>query len=112
MTEVIEFRSRTGETRARVNAAVFKATQEVFELDVKPQAVEDSPKLTGTNARSIDTTVMQTDEGCEASIFTQSGYGAYLELGTRKMKPQPYIYPAWEKFRDKIPKLIRSLLSK
>lgn len=33
--------------------------------------------------------------GCR--IYTQSGYGAYLELGTKRMAARPYIYPAFER---------------
>jgi hypothetical protein len=31
------------------------------------------------------------------SIYTQSGYGGYLELGTAKMDARPYIYPAFQR---------------
>ncbi len=30
-------------------------------------------------------------------IYTQSGYGGYLELGTAKMSAKPYIYPAFQR---------------
>lgn len=32
-----------------------------------------------------------------AEIFTTSGYGGYLEVGTRKMSARPYIVPSAEK---------------
>lgn len=109
--EVVKFTSRTEQVRKLVQASVFQAVQETFELDIKPDAVQNSPKLTGTNARSIDTEVVKTDQGVTATIFTQSGYGGYLELGTSKMKAQPYIYPAWEKFRVKMNKRIKELIN-
>jgi HK97 gp10 family phage protein len=34
-----------------------------------------------------------------ASLYGQSGYSGYLELGTRKMEARPYIFPAFEKFK-------------
>ncbi len=39
-------------------------------------------------------------------VASSSGYGGYLEIGTRKMGPFPYIRPAWEKEK---PKLLRNL---
>jgi hypothetical protein len=32
----------------------------------------------------------------EATLFTQSGYGGYLEIGTSKMKAVPYLQPAFD----------------
>lgn len=70
-----------------------------------------SPYRTGNNARLISWTSTwgkrgeNTDvSGDEAevpgelggAIFTQSGYGAYLELGTSRMGARPYIRPAVE----------------
>src|SRR5438552_394773 len=98
----------------RIKQAIFEATQEVFELDIKPTAKELSPvtpeglarnlellaqhKLgdrrpggTGVNRNSIDATVIETENGPQAELFTQSGYGGYLELGTSKMRAQPYL---------------------
>ncbi len=87
---------RTDELQEQVTDAIFQATQEVFELDIKARAKDDSPKKTGTNARSIETDVTQEDDGVHAQLYTQSGYGGYLELGTRKMAAQPYLQPAFE----------------
>jgi len=42
------------------------------------------PSGTGTNRRSIDSTVTETAEGVQAQLFTQSGYGGYLELALRR----------------------------
>ena len=122
----IEFRSRIPEAKATAKQAIAAATQETFELDIKPDAVERSPvteegyarnlellaehKLggrspsgTGTNRRSIDTETEVTAEGPKATLFTQSGYGGYLEVGTEKMRAQPYLYPAFIEHVEKIP---------
>ncbi len=38
-------------------------------------------------------------------VGTNVEYGAYLELGTSKMEPRPYLRPVLEKYRDKIRRL-------
>lgn len=69
-----------------------------------------SPYRTGNNARLIsfatgwginngNTDVDGAEVGAmgmSGAIFTQSGYGAYLELDTSRMGARPYIRPAVE----------------
>lgn len=117
------------EAKVKFRIAALAAMKEVFELDIKPAAVAGSPVTpegmryniekgkkgvavggTGTNRRSIDTEVHDTPEGPLGSIFTQSGYGGYLEMGTSKMRPQPYIYPAFERFREGLQRRLKRLL--
>lgn len=104
------FKSRVPEAQAKVDAAVLEAVTSVFELDIVKAAKQDSPVLTGTNRRSIDCEVHETPKGPAASLFTQSGYGGYLETGTRKMKAQPYLYPAFQRFVGKIQTEIKRIL--
>lgn len=94
--------------------AALTATKEVFELDIVPEAKRLSPvsdawpsipeargekrRDTGHNRRSIDAVVEDGPNGPEAELFTQSGYGAYLEIGTSKTPARPYLWPAFEKF--------------
>jgi|SRR5581483_4865361 len=125
-----EVRLRIPQALAQAKAAIFQATQEVFELDIKPDAVENSPvtpqglvqnlakqaqgKLhrpaggTGFNRRSIDVKVAETEKGAKAQLFTQSGYGGYLEVGTSKMSAQPYLFPAFARHISKLPQAVRS----
>lgn len=114
----------------------LKALQDVFQLDVLPEAVRNSPvtsegmaenqrkfdakahrpgtvidpvllKGTGHNRQSLEVEVVLADQGPQATLFGQSGYSGYLEVGTSKMRAQPYIWPAWLKFKDKIGELLR-----
>jgi HK97 gp10 family phage protein len=121
----IEFRSRIPAANALARQAISEAITETFELDIKPAAVEHSPvteqgyahnlellaehKLggrrasgTGTNRRSIDYEVEIRPDGVYVKLFTQSGYGGYLELGTFKMPAQPYLWPAFIEFIEKV----------
>jgi HK97 gp10 family phage protein len=110
---------RAGAALLEVKSTILQATQDTFELDIVPTAKALSPvteegyqrnlelkaehKLggrramgTGTNRRSIDSVVNDSPDGPVAELFTQSGYGGYLELGTSRMRAQPYLYPAFE----------------
>ena len=106
--------------------AILSATKEVFELDIKPEAVRNSPvtpagleynlakgkkgravKGTGHNRMSVDVEVIVSPEGPRGTLFTQSGYGGYLETGTSKMRAQPYLFPAFIKFKSQFVKKAR-----
>jgi len=114
-------------------AAILSATQDLFEEEIVPAAKDLSPvteegyqrnlaleaehKLggrramgAGTNRRSIDSEVTDTDDGPQAQLFTQSGYGGYLEVGTSKMRAQPYLYPAFEEHIGKLPERVKEKL--
>ena len=107
---------RGEEFKQRTHAVVVAATTDVFELDMKARAKELSPvsdenpqigdgkyRPTGNNKNSIDVEVIETPEGVKGRLFTQSGYGGYLEVGTAKMQARPYIYPAFDEFVGTIP---------
>jgi HK97 gp10 family phage protein len=126
-TQNVVFNSRIPQAVVFLKATIFAAVQETFELDIKPAAVEKSPVTeegaainaamgkkpphilgTGFNRRSIDVSVTETDKGPQAQLFTQSGYGGYLETGTSKMRAQPYLYPAFIENIDKVPENIKT----
>lgn len=56
-----------------------------------------SPFLSGNNKSLIDKDNRVSITGNRvigASVFSQSGYGGFLELGTSRMAAQPYFRPA------------------
>ena len=61
--------------------------------DITENAKDLSPVDTGTNKASIT----WDEQNGKYKVYTESGYGAFLELGTKKMNPQPYIFPSFEK---------------
>lgn len=50
----------------------------------------------GNNRDSID----YRASGLSGEIFTESGYGGWLEVGTSKMAARPYFRPAFEQTRQ------------
>jgi HK97 gp10 family phage protein len=65
---------------------------QVLAETVTTYAKDESPVATGTNKRSI--TYDFDKDTKRFRIYTQSGYGAFLELGTFKMPAKPYMMPA------------------
>lgn len=78
-----------------VQNAAKAATRDTFK-EIRADAQQRSPKRTGDNAESIAVKVRSYPGKVTASIYTQSGYGGYVERGTSKVAPEPYIYPAVE----------------
>lgn len=121
---------RTGDALLSVKTAVLSATQDLFDEEIVPTARDLSPvtpegyqrnleleaehKLrgrramgTGDNRRSIDSVVNEVPDGVQAEMFTTSGHGGYLELGTSKMRAQPYLNPAFEAHIGKLPEKVK-----
>lgn len=117
ITAAVTININDGALMARLNDAVFAATEEVF-ADIQATAAENSPVLAKAtserypdeNRDSIQTSVEQVDAGVEAQLFTTSGYGGYLELGTSKTAAQPYLWPAVEEHIDKLPEAVKAKL--
>ena len=88
---------------ADVSAAVKKSAEAV-----KKAAAEIAPKRTGTLAGSIgvDTYGDGRSGGMTAVIGPLARYGIFVERGTSKMAPQPYMEPA---FSAESPKLEQAL---
>ena len=69
-------------------------------------------RIGGTNRQSIS----WKREGDTLAVFTTSGYGGYLEVGTkgrnggRGMPERPYIFPAYEKNKTPIMNSLRGLI--
>ena len=113
----ITLKLNTTDAMSRVSDAVFSATRDVVE-EIRSTAAEGSPVLAKATAErypaenrdSISSSVEQVKEGVRARVFTTSGYGAYLELGTSKMSARPYLWPAVEQHIGELPEAVRAEL--
>jgi HK97 gp10 family phage protein len=130
MAEQIELRLNPN-AQHEAKAAILSAVRDTFVFDIKPKAQELSPVTdaglrynrekhpaatltqiggTGTNRRSIDVEVKEDVKGVKAELYTQSGYGGWLEIGTRFMRAQPYLWPAFRAFQGKIAERVKVLI--
>lgn len=90
-----EFRLHAGRIPELLDVVVRKTA-----FDVAADAMALAPVDTGALRASISvspTTV--TAAGISAEVGPTVHYGGYVELGTYKMKPQPYLAPAAERRR-------------
>ena len=109
VSATVSMNFKSAEASFKMNEALFAATQDVF-AEIQFTAAENSPVLDkataerypGENRDSIDSRVTQVKAGVRGRIFTTSGFGGFLELGTKKTRAQPYIFPAFE---EHIPEL-------
>jgi HK97 gp10 family phage protein len=62
------------------------------------EAKTRSPVDTGNNRDSIDFEA----KGLHAEVFTESGYGGFLEVGTSRMAARPYFRPAFDAVKGTI----------
>lgn len=62
-------------------------------LDLVAEAKYDAPVDTGFLMGSISATV----DGLQAEVGPTAEYGLYQEVGTSRMAPQPYLFPALER---------------
>lgn len=78
-------------------------------------SVEGNPPAvdTGTLRRSITYSVDEKEKvGRVGSVLQNPPYGVYLEFGTSRMKPRPWLKPALEKSVEKIKKIFKETLGK
>jgi HK97 gp10 family phage protein len=94
----------------QVDDAIVGAELTALEQTVA-DAKELSPKVTGHNAESIQKRLRRVQGGTKGTVFTESGYGGYIEAGTRLMQPHPYIYPAAQKNLPLIPEIARAKIA-
>lgn len=100
-----------------LNEALLAATQDVF-AEITFTAAEHSPVLDkatserypGENRDSIQSKVTQVKKGVKARLFTTSGFGGFLELGTKNTAAQPYLFPAFEEHIGGLPEAVKERL--
>lgn len=116
MNVTVELNLKTKEASEKVLKAAREAMRDTV-VDVTNDAVKDSPVLTGNNRRSIKGEVSGFGSGevvdqdkIQGAVFSTSGYGGFLETGTRKMAARPYFKPAADRNVPKFPQRMKEYL--
>jgi HK97 gp10 family phage protein len=63
-------------------------------------ASKNSPVDTGNNRDSIATKTGMEGGKPVGRVYTQSGYGGWLEIGTSRMAARPYLAPAYKEAKN------------
>ena len=72
--------------------------------DVKSAPPTGSPVLTGFNRNSIQYRI----NPLSGMVFSTSGYGGWLEIGTSRMPARPHFKPAYDRHYPKLPSRIKA----
>lgn len=91
MADSVKITDRSHEAVQKVRKLTYEGRREFCEVAVE-FAKTNSPYLTGNHRDLINHD--EIDGGTKARIFSQSNYGAHLELGTSRMSPRPHFAPA------------------
>lgn len=95
----------TGEVRTRVAQAVRLVGSKV-ERDAKIAAPVD----TGFLRNSISTRMSGNANTSTAEVSAGANYAEYVELGTSRMSPQPFLFPAFERNKQPFIDALQQLL--
>lgn len=82
--------ARLGDRARTLSGAVVAKSA----ADLEKYAKAAAPVDTGNLRASIGTTM---HDALTAEVGPTANYGAFLELGTSRMGPQPYMFPALDK---------------
>ncbi len=74
--------------------------------DVKAQAVKNAPMVTGY----LRSTIYARVKEWVAEIGADAAYALFVELGTRYMRAQPYLYPAVQQYLPELEAVIVSAI--
>lgn len=84
-----------GNLQSRVKAIQANAEQALSDSldELLGNAQGDCPVLTGQLRDSLTKLMASAQQGY---IYTDKVYGPFVEMGTRKMAAQPFLYPNWK----------------
>ena len=101
----MEIKSHRKEIQDAFDNQIEKALT-IIGLTAERYAVEACPKDTGRLANSITHQVGDK----EVAISTNVSYASYVELGTSRQAPQPYLRPAASDHADEYTDIVKRVL--
>jgi HK97 gp10 family phage protein len=93
------YQDRTGTNTASIGWAISAYGRETF-----------GTLKTGKGAESVGGEIQSERDNPTAIVASSSGYGGFLEVGTRFMQAFPYIKPAFDALKDKIFKSLEDII--
>lgn len=97
--KLIGFEKLEDKLTKNMDLSKVKATVKKNGAQLQKTAQKNAPIDTGNLRQKIALEI--TDGGKTAEVESTAEYGAYVELGTRFMKAQPYLKPAFEEQKEK-----------
>ena len=91
-----KFAAAPAKATALIRTATVKTT-----IDTAADARRNSPVDTGYLRSSIATEYEFSGEGVTGSVEAGANYAVFVENGTSRMAPQPFLRPAFDKHREK-----------
>ena len=84
-----------------VMVAVFKAEgKQNLARDHRASKAGEPP---ANDSGTLQTSIMSKRDGLVAVVWTEEKYSKWLEFGTRKIEPRPFMTPAVEQNRERFP---------
>lgn len=96
---LVGFEKLEAKLTKNMDLSKVKATVKKNGSQLQKKAQKNAPIDTGNLRQKIALEI--TDNGKTAEVESTAEYGAYVELGTRFMKAQPYLKPAFEEQKEK-----------
>ena len=97
---------RVKEVSNKITAALWKAAVQTA-VDIENDAKAAAPVRSGKLKDSIQVTVEKAEGFAAIEASTNCGYGAFVELGTARMRAQPFLGPAVRKNSLKLAERVR-----
>ena len=97
--KLIGFEKLEAKLTKNMDLSKVKATVKKNGAQLQKTAQKNAPTDTGNLRQKIALEII--DGGKTAEVESTAEYGAYVELGTRFMKAQPYLKPAFEEQKEK-----------
>lgn len=77
--------------------------------DTKRDAQAHAPVDTGNLRSSIGYATKATKGGASGEVGPTAAYGLYVEAGTSRMRPQPYMRPSFDRHAPLLERILDSL---
>ena len=79
--------------------------------ELRTEAVDLCPVDAGQLRNSLHVRMEESPSGAQGEVVADVPYAAFVELGTYKSAPQPYLYPAFALMRPRVAAMLQGLLS-